>query len=75
MAVLRIQGFCGIVPVTGDRALPDAFATVSVNTWLYGSELRGMRPPTNLIAIQHGDAQGVAHPQAHRRRRPGLSRP
>ena len=52
MAVLRIQGFAGGIPVKGDRALPDAFATVSVNTWLYGSELRGLRPPLTLEAIQ-----------------------
>ena len=37
MAVLRIQDFSGVVPVKGDRAIPDGYATVSVNTWLYGS--------------------------------------
>lgn len=46
MAVLRIQGFSGSVPVTGDRAIPDNFGVDSVNTWLYGGELRGLRPPT-----------------------------
>src|SRR3954470_15671687 len=51
MAVLKIQSFSGIVPVSGDRALPEGFATQSVNTWLYGSELRGIRPPVDLIAI------------------------
>ena len=34
----------------GDRAVPDGFATESINTWLYGSELRGIRPPVDLIA-------------------------
>jgi len=48
MAVIRIQDFSGAVPVKGDRALPDGFAVESVNTWLYGSELRGIRPPTLL---------------------------
>ena len=52
MPVVQIKDFSGIVPVKGDRAIPDAFATTSVNTWLYGSELRGIRPPENLIAIQ-----------------------
>jgi hypothetical protein len=52
MAVLRIQDFSGVIPVTGDRALPDNFATLSMNTWLYGKELRGMRPPLDVIAIQ-----------------------
>ena len=45
MPVLRIQDFSGTVPVKGDRAVPDGFATESINTWLYGSELRGIRPP------------------------------
>src|SRR5262245_9973049 len=52
MAVLRVQDFGGIIPVSGDRALPDNFATLSMNTWLYGKELTGMNPPANLIAIQ-----------------------
>jgi hypothetical protein len=52
MAVLRIQGFSGVVPVTGDRALPDNFAAQAMNTWLYGQELRGIRPPIDLIACQ-----------------------
>ena len=50
MPVLRIQAFSGIVPVSGDRALAEGFATESVNTWLYGSELRGIRPPLDIIA-------------------------
>jgi hypothetical protein len=50
MAVLQIKGFSGVVPVTGERALQDNFATTAVNTWLYGGELRGIRPATNLIA-------------------------
>jgi hypothetical protein len=52
MAVLRVQTFSGIVPVSGDRALQETFATESQNTWLYGSELRGIRPPIDLIAVQ-----------------------
>ena len=51
MAVLRIQGFSGNVPVSGDRALPDNFAVDSVNTWLYGGELRGIRPPELLQTV------------------------
>src|ERR1043165_2216256 len=51
MAVLRIQGFSGIVPVSGDRALPDNFAVDSVNSWLYGGELRGIRPPPLLQTV------------------------
>ena len=51
MAVLRIQGFAGIVPVSGDRSLPDNFAVESVNSWLYGGELRGLRPPEPLINL------------------------
>jgi len=52
MPVLKIQGFSGTIPVTGDRALPDGFAAESFNTWLYGNELRGARPPKDVIAIQ-----------------------
>jgi len=52
MPVLRIQDFSGAVPTQGDRALPENFATLAYNTWLYGSELRGIRPPLDLIAIQ-----------------------
>lgn len=51
MAVLRLQKFGGVIPVQGDRALPDGFATESLNTWLYSSELRGIRPVVNLQAI------------------------
>jgi hypothetical protein len=51
MPVLRIQDFSGIVPVKGDRAIPDGYATESVNTWLYGSELRGVRPPVHLTNV------------------------
>ena len=50
MPVLRIQDFSAIVPVKGDRAVPDGFATEAINTWLYGSELRGIRPPIDVIA-------------------------
>src|SRR6187549_421695 len=49
MAVLRVQGFSGVVPVTGDRALPDSAAVKSQNTWLYGNELRGLRPPVLVV--------------------------
>jgi len=52
MPVLRVQDFSAIVPVKGDRAIPDGFATASYNTWLYGSELRGIRPPLDLITCQ-----------------------
>ena len=51
MAVLRIQDFSGIVPVMGDRAIGDNYAVDSVNTWLYGGELRGLRPPTLLQSM------------------------
>jgi hypothetical protein len=45
MPVLQIKGFSGVVPVSGDRALPDGYAVESVNTWLYGKELRGLHVP------------------------------
>ena len=48
MPTLKIQDFSGSIPVKGDRAIPDAFGVASVNTWLYGSELRGIRPPENI---------------------------
>lgn len=51
MGVLRIQSFSGIIPVSGDRALPDGFATESVNTFLYGHELKGLRPPLEVIDV------------------------
>jgi len=51
MPVLKIQGFSGVVPVKGDRAIPDGYAVESINTWLYGSELRGVRPPILLQDI------------------------
>ena len=54
MPLLKLQKFGGAIPVTGDRALPDGFAVESFNTWLYGDELRGVRPPLNIIAIQSG---------------------
>lgn len=52
MPVLRIQSFSGEVPITGDRALPEGFATEAFNTYLYGHELRGVRPPELLEVIQ-----------------------
>lgn len=51
MPLLRLSDFSGSVPVSGDRALGDNFAVQSVNTWLYGAELRGLRPPLEVIAI------------------------
>lgn len=51
MGVLRISEFSGAVPVRGDRALGDGFAVESQNTWLYGAELRGIRPPLDLQTI------------------------
>lgn len=51
MGVLRINEFSGAVPVRGDRALGDQFAVVSQNTWLYGAELRGIRPPLDLASV------------------------
>ena len=51
MPVVKIQDFSGVVPVKGDRAVPEGYATELVNTWLYGSELRGVRPPTYLEAF------------------------
>lgn len=49
--VIRVKSFGGAIPLLGDRALPDGFAVESRNTYLYGNELRGMRPPANLAAI------------------------
>lgn len=54
MPVLRIQEFSGSIPVIGDRAIPDNAAVDSINTWLYGKELRGVRPPTHLLDINPG---------------------
>lgn len=51
MALLRITSFGGEVPVQSDRMLPDAFATESVNTWLYSGELRGLHPSTPLKSV------------------------
>lgn len=53
MSLLRITEFGGIIPVKGDRALPEGFATASLNTWLYGSELRGIRPRTHLTDVNN----------------------
>lgn len=39
------------MPVSGDRALPDHFAVRAQNTWLYGSELRGVRPPVEVTTL------------------------
>ena len=63
MPVLKVQGFSGIVPVMGDRALPDGFATESFNTWLYGGELRGVRPPKSITAIQTGTRKVLRIPR------------
>lgn len=51
MAVVRLQAFGGAIPVAGDRSLPDGFAVESLNTWLYGQELRGARPPKDVISV------------------------
>ena len=51
MPVLKIQGFSGAIPVTGDRALEENYAVESINTWLYGQELRGVRAPKLLENI------------------------
>jgi hypothetical protein len=48
LALLKIQSFGGEVPVQGIRALPDAMADESVNTWLYSQELRAIHPNVKL---------------------------
>lgn len=51
MPLLQIKDFAGVVPIKGDRAIDDNYATAAVNTWLYGQELRGVRPPTHLVTL------------------------
>lgn len=50
MSALKLEDFSGSVPMIGDRAIPDNFAVAAINTWLYGKELRGVRPPVDIIA-------------------------
>ena len=52
MPTVRVNAFAGEMPISGDRALPEGFATESFNTYLYGKELRGVRPAAEVIAIQ-----------------------
>ena len=73
MAVLRIQGFSGNAPVSGARALPDNFAVESINTWLYGGELRGIRPPEPLQVFNTSTPQGAEDTEAHYGRRSAVS--
>jgi hypothetical protein len=54
MVGLSVKKFAGSVPTTGDRALAEGFAVESVNTWLYAKELRGIRPPVELLTINPG---------------------
>ena len=63
MAVLRIKGFGGAIPVSGDRALPDNFGVESVNTWFYGSEMRGIRPSADLITAGAGTRKAFRIPK------------
>lgn len=51
MPLLKLASFGGVIPVSGDRALPEGFATQAINTWLYGLELRGVRPWTLITNI------------------------
>ena len=74
MPVLRIQDFSGVVPVKGDRAIPDGFAD-DVGQHL-AVRLRAARhPPAGRPdRLPVDDAPGAAHSEAHGRRRPGLPR-
>ena len=63
MSFLKVTEFSGRVPVIGDRALPDNFAVDAMNTWLYGKELRGVRVPLNLIAINTGTREVLRIPK------------
>lgn len=54
MPKLTLDDFGGIIPVSGDRALPPNFAVESINTWFYGKELRGLRPPIQLQTVALG---------------------
>ncbi len=63
MPVLKIQDFSGVVPVKGARSIPDGYATESVNTWLYGDELRGVRPPVLLQSLQTTTRKVLRIPQ------------
>lgn len=54
MSGLDLKKFAGKMPIAGHRTLPDHFATESINTWLYGGELRAIRPPVWLETINPG---------------------
>src|ERR1044072_314663 len=49
--LFRVEKFGGMVPVLGKRALPEGFAQVAENTWLYAQEMRGIHVPVDLHAI------------------------
>lgn len=53
MGVINFTAFGGELPVQSERMLPDNFATHAENVWLYSGELRGIRAPINLQAINN----------------------
>lgn len=45
MAAIKISSFCGMIPKSGDRQLPENAATVAENCKLYSGNLIPLRPP------------------------------
>lgn len=51
MARFRVDAFGGMVPIRGDRLLPETAASLAVNTELDSGELRGLIPPARIHRI------------------------
>lgn len=53
MAVVKLLGFGGMVPVTDDRLLPDTAAALSQNTFLYTGSLVGIVKPKYVRSMSN----------------------
>jgi hypothetical protein len=56
---VKLSAFGGMVPVQDARLLPDNFAVLSKNSWLYGGSLEGYRYPTKVRDLNDAAARTV----------------
>lgn len=54
MVGMRIENFGGMVPLLSKRLLPESMATLAVNAYLRGGEVRGLRDPVLIKSFPPG---------------------
>jgi len=59
MPAIKLTAFGGMVPAEDDRLLPEQFAALAENTWLYSGALEGIREPKVVHTCANANANRV----------------